>query len=268
MRISALFGLAVALFAGACSAEAADLSSKSAYVSPVMGTTVTNWTGFYIGTEAGYGNSANNFHENMTSGQGPYSSTSSLHLNSIDASGALFGLNTGFNIQSGNYVYGLMFNYDWSDQMAKAYIASSDNLGNSSLVSAKLRKDDAWTVGGRAGYLVSSNVLMYGLAGYTQEDFTGSYSGSPVGKSITFTGLTAGTGIEWKINSISLALEYDHFFGSKEKWLDVTATGAPGVSNRTVLTSQTDDDTVKAVLKYNFDWTGGTSLSHLFAPMK
>jgi opacity protein-like surface antigen len=73
--------------------------------------------------------------------------------------------------------------------------------------------DKSWTIGGRGGYLVSEDVLLYGLIGYTRLEFKdvkvsfdgdGGTLGMP-----SFSGITVGGGFEKLLTeNLSLRLEY------------------------------------------------------------
>ena len=59
-------------------------------------------------------------------------------------------------------------------------------------ISIPFNLTDSWTVGGRVGYLVNANTLVYGLAGYTEAHFDLPHGA----QNNTFSGWTAGAGIE------------------------------------------------------------------------
>jgi|LGOV01.1.fsa_nt_gb outer membrane immunogenic protein len=92
-------------------------------------------------------------------------------------------------------------------------------------VTGTVAMGDNWTIGGRVGYLVNSNTLVYGLAGYssakmsvsvnnTLDDFFGVGSDLTVGDSseeLDVNGTTFGAGVEYLLtNSWSIKMEYQN----------------------------------------------------------
>jgi len=91
----------------------------------------------------------------------------------FDAKAMSYGLGVGYDVQLGRVVIGVMADHDWT----KADSAISEF-------------SRSWFVGGRAGWLITDNALLYGLAGYTSLDGT-----VPAGFD-TYKGLTVGGGLE------------------------------------------------------------------------
>lgn len=109
-----------------------------------------------------------------------------------------FGLHTGCDVKVSNspFVVGLWGEYVWKDtQFSVAFggPAFTASLG------------DAWSIGGRAGYMVGK-VMPYGLLGYTTSDVK--YSTPIAGTPTTLRGWTTGAGIEMPLApNLTLALE-------------------------------------------------------------
>ena len=101
---------------------------------------------------------------------------------------------------------------------------------------------DMWTVGGRAGYLVNSSTLVYGLAGYTEAHFD-----LPLGVNGDFSGWTAGAGIETSLGG-PLFLKGEYRFTQ----LDTKTLYSKGGLS---VTDQPDVQTGRLVLSYKLNTT-------------
>ena len=177
-------GVAVAaLMTTALVANAADLPrgpyKAPAYVAPAY----ANWTGFYLGLNAGYGFGKSNW-------DAPAVSPS--------PKGFLGGLTAGYNFQTGTWVWGLEADADYS-----AMKGSADCTGGS------CETKNPWlaTVRGRLGYAGWNNWLPYltGGAAIGNVKATG-----PAGNaSKTEIGWTVGAGVEYAMwSNWSVKLEY------------------------------------------------------------
>ena len=115
------------------------------------------------------------------------------------------------------FVVGAFANFDWSNIDTTGAFHSDSTTVHASAFNLK----NAWTVGGRAGVLVSPSTLAYGLLGYSWFDFnnprvSGIDSSSDGGGGFSGTlkepirnGITVGGGIEQKITpDFSLKAEY------------------------------------------------------------
>ena len=98
-----LFGTgfaALALLASSFSAQAADIP-RPVYKGSAPVVAYYNWTGFYVGINAGYGFGKSDW--------------SRCRRHSIKPKGYLVGGTLGYNYQVGSIVYGLEGDFDWSD---------------------------------------------------------------------------------------------------------------------------------------------------------
>ena len=127
-----IFGTALAalgFLAGSVSAQAADIP-RPVYkgVHPVV--SYYNWTGFYVGVNAGYGWGSSSWSAFPTATNKP--------------KGFLGGGTIGYNYQIGSIVWGLEGDFDWSNVKATVVCAPLVNCGTS----------NAWlaTFRGRLGY--------------------------------------------------------------------------------------------------------------------
>lgn len=204
--------VAAALAATGASAQAADLAVKATpyYKAPVA--KVYDWTGFYVGVNAGTG-----FGRSFTQLGDFAGGNASSRLGGI---GALGGGQIGYNWQYGNFlglgniVFGLEADIQGSglkDNRTCEYFCTTAGTGNGVSVNQKL--DWFGTVRGRAG-LATGPVLSYFTAGlaYGNVNTTITDLSAPAGAtsfSNTKTGWTLGSGVEAALGGAWTAkLEY------------------------------------------------------------
>jgi outer membrane immunogenic protein len=113
-----------------------------------------NWTGFYVGINAGYGTGTSNWPD------GPLGSTGGF-----PTSGFLAGGTVGANYQIGQYVFGIEGDDGWSNLRGN----SGSTCGGIAAVvpptvSCQTQSDWLGTVRGRVGYAFDC-ILVYGTAG-------------------------------------------------------------------------------------------------------
>lgn len=101
------------------------------------------WSGLYLGAHGGY---------SWESGSG-----SGLQ-------GAAYGVHAGYNLQLGPAVLGIEADYSWSD--------AKETVGVPGLTNWTARIDSMWSIRGRLGATIGSNVLLYGTAGYGANDIS------------------------------------------------------------------------------------------------
>jgi outer membrane immunogenic protein len=137
------------------------------------------------------------------------------------------GVSAGYNIQQSNFVFGVeadIGGMSLSDTKLLTGTASGTVVG----IDSGLYGD----VTGRLGYNFG-HVLIYGKGGfafYQADDrfSTGTGSFSRATTAETFTGWTAGGGIEYKINTAwSFKLEYQYFDFGSENFTVFNAVGTP-----------------------------------------
>src|ERR1700760_4557626 len=100
---------AIALLAGAATANAADLPRRAAYPvkAPAYVAQVYNWTGFYLGVNGGGGFGRSSFDGFPAVGD-------------FNVSGAMLGGTAGYNVQMGQIVLGAEGDIDWSNVRGSA----------------------------------------------------------------------------------------------------------------------------------------------------
>src|SRR5262249_18449691 len=108
--ISAYFGLA-AIFAAGTAASAADLPVKA----PPPPVPVLNWTGFYIGANAGWLRQKDDGSSNFFSANSPAIQTNNPQLNSLTDSSFVGGVHAGYNWQINQWLLGIEADWDWTN---------------------------------------------------------------------------------------------------------------------------------------------------------
>jgi outer membrane immunogenic protein len=228
---------ALVAIAATSAATAADIAPRYTKAPPAM-VEVWNWTGFYIGGNAGYswgrGNSDVSYFNTVT-GLPIAPPPGSILGGAYDMNGAIAGGQIGYNWQSNNWVFGLEADAQWSDEKGRGvFNCAATLIGGPCLPGLTFLPAGAtgtvltidqhleWfgTVRGRVGVLATPRVLFYGTGGLAYGSFktTGALAGfngngvavASIGSSsdIRF-GWTVGAGVEGKItNNWSAKLEY------------------------------------------------------------
>jgi outer membrane immunogenic protein len=243
-----LTGAALALFA--TPGFAADLPMKApVYVPPP----VYNWTGFYIGGNAGWGWSTTKATE-IAPGTGAFPAGTAFTPR--DGNGWLGGVQVGYNWQPApNFVFGLEGEFTWSDITGTSATESIGRFPGFTATTTSKLKDFALGTG-RLGY-AADNWLFYGKGGVAWGQFNGSgIVTNPNGtlfETSTFGGNSfggvLGVGAEWGFApGWSARIEYDHiFFDSRPVLIN-------GTVNLTNASSGSNVDLVRAGLNYRFNW--------------
>jgi len=234
------------LSAGA--ASAADLAARPYTKAPVPVAAVYNWTGFYIGANAGGGWADQRWDVYNVLGFPVAPFAEGSHT----ASGATVGGQIGYRWQASNWVFGLEAQGNWADftgSNSSLFLPLFANTTN------RTRLDALGLFTGQIGY-AWNNVLWYvkGGAAVTRNKYEGVITNSGFvfdRASETRWGGVVGTGIEFGLSpNWSLAVEYDHLFmGSRD--ITMTSTVAPGVLTRGDTIRQ-DVDMVTARINYRF----------------
>lgn len=214
MRISTAIAAALLAVGVATTASAADLprqyTKAPAYAPPVG----YNWTGLYIGVNAGYGWASDD-----------------------NADGFVGGGQIGYNWQGAGspWVFGIEADYQGNDQ---------DTTTVSGAATATARIRSFGTVRGRVGY-AWDRFMVYGTGGFAYQnnsvDLTvGGVTASSTGYD---SGYAVGGGIEWAAwDRFSFGVEY-LYVGVQDRSVSVGAVTA---------TANLDNNIVRAKLNYRF----------------
>jgi outer membrane immunogenic protein len=175
-------GLLASIVAGAGAAVAADLPVKAPpHVAPVY---LSDWAGFYIGINGGYGWGDTSF---------------DIHpIGNATLKGGVFGGHAGYNWQYGSVVAGLEADFDGAD--IKETVRGVEEKTNE-LASARAR----------LGYVVFPGLLAYGTAGAGWGHFSLT-DAAGVSLNTNQFGWVAGAGLEYKlVEHVLLRAEYLHY---------------------------------------------------------
>lgn len=228
---------------GAAPALTADLAARPYAKAPAMVAAIYDWSGFYLGLNAG-GGSAHNCWTNTT----PTIPTAAEGCH--DATGGLVGGQIGYRWQAGTWEFGLEAQGDWAAFKGSNASLSIPGVTNQSKVNA------LGLFTGQVGYSWN-NVLWYvkGGAAAANDKYHGitTATGSVFDQaSETRWGGMVGTGIEVGFApNWSVAAEYDHLFmGSRALAFSGIPTGA------TTRTDNVGQDVDMASVRVNYRWGG------------
>jgi outer membrane immunogenic protein len=253
-------------------AFAADMALKAPAYTPQAAPT---WTGFYIGANGGYGwsqssTTADPF-QNFTTATPvipPFGISQQL-------SGALAGVQLGYNYQMSSWVLGVEGDFDGAGLNNSSQAIALDPLGGAGGTATDgfmAHEDIEWlaTVRGRLGYTWGPSML-YVTGGGAWEGVKDSYLlstdtalvsvfSASSGASVTTTrsGWVVGGGWEWMINSNWIArLEYLHYdFSNSSSTVSIPVTCAGFAAGSTCGSNATSSnnsiDAVRVGLSYKF----------------
>jgi opacity protein-like surface antigen len=206
-------GLLASVLAGTGAAGAADLAVKApVYKAPPV--IVSDWAGFYLGINGGYGWGSTKF-------------DSPFDFANASPKGGVFGGHAGYNWQYGSVVTGLEVDFDGADIKDSGNVATfpvevcpprQDCMRTNLTLSRSVKFDELATARARLGYAVLPNLLAYGTAGlaWGHSEITGAASipGFSVSSSADASnfGWAAGGGLEYKLwEHVMVRGEYLHY---------------------------------------------------------
>jgi outer membrane immunogenic protein len=255
---SRLLGVALPVFI-ATPGMAADLPVKAPPAPALPVAANTNWTGFYVGLNAGYAWGQNA--TNCSFVPGINSPCQGLALPDLKSQGGLFGAEIGANWQYQNWVIGAAL--DWSALDLHASTTSFPSIDPGKTDQLASRYDWLGTARGRVGYVVGQS-LFYGTGGFAfgrvKDTYNNDINTSNAGYFTTASnriGWTAGVGWEYRINqNWGFKLEYLHVdLGTTSLDVSAAATNANTVGSppgSSVLHFNNVFDLVRAGV--NFKW--------------
>ncbi len=156
---------------------------------------VYNWSGIYVGVNGGYGFGDSNWDFSSAVGF-------PLTTGNFDVHGPLVGGTIGANFQTGQFVFGVEADGDWTDISGSAGVCSPATCQTSNEWLATLR--------GRVGYAFD-RALIYATAGGAAGNVKATLSAGGVSLSTDTNefGWTAGGGIEYALtNNLTAKVEY------------------------------------------------------------
>jgi outer membrane immunogenic protein len=235
-------------------AFAAGLGIGGAYAADLNGglkdaptyATAGSWTGFYLGVGLGGGSIIDDGKASVVYDDTPISA----ELNGLGAQGMFGTVQVGYDRQFGRFVGGVFFDYDFTN-IKGTLSAGLDGIG----VNLDAGLNDEWSAGGRAGYLVNSETLVYGLGAYTQGKFF-----MPLNlPGTTRDGYTVGGGIETRLTG-NWFLKGEYRFTHFDE-VELFNSTLLGMSAK--LSDQPDLHTARLVVSYKADFFGPS-----LAPLK
>jgi opacity protein-like surface antigen len=193
-------------------AVAANLPSlKARATPPLAGAPLPiNWTGFYIGGQAGYAYGDNHGAYNFSTPDGVVADGALTH----DAQGVIFGAHVGYNHQFDNIVVGIEGSVDGTNLNERETIGGSDANGDQGVLSSFVQSDIQGAVRARAGYAIG-RLLPFAAGGLAIGHF-GAQSALASANNANFAfdgfatkglqwttrvGWTVGGGVEWAVNN-------------------------------------------------------------------
>jgi outer membrane immunogenic protein len=231
-----LLGTVGVMALGLAPAMAADLPARAYTKAPPVIAAVYDWSGFYIGANAGWGS----FRDN-------WSSIAGVGFGSHDSTGAVAGGQIGYRWQAASWVFGLEAQGNWADLSGSNIDVVLPAWTNHS----KLTAFGLFT--GQVGY-AWNNALLYvkGGAAVTSTKYdTYSAANSLVSNDQTRWGGTVGVGLEYGFApNWSVGVEYNHIFTSR---FDANFYNPNGTLNGAINVGG-DVDLVTARLNYR--WGG------------
>jgi outer membrane immunogenic protein len=238
--------VSLAAIGTAAPASAADLAARPYTKAPPMIAAIYDWSGFYIGANAGGASSRNCWDVNNTAlGAVAPAFREGCH----DATGAVAGGQIGYRWQSANWVFGVEAQGDWVDLKGSN---TSLFFAPGTINQSKIGALGLFT--GQVGY-AWNNVLWYvkGGAAVTDDKYKGLVGGIVVDQANeTRWGGAVGTGLEVGFApNWSVGVEYDHLFMGNR---NVTFTTTPG--GAVTRTDNIRQDVDMGTVRLNYRWGG------------
>jgi outer membrane immunogenic protein len=234
---------------GMAPAVAADLAPRTFTKAPPAAVAIYDWTGFYLGFNAGGASSHNCWDITSTLAAGPVVPSRSEGCQ--DATGAAVGGQIGYRWQSTNWVFGVEAQGDWADLTGSN--TSLALVHPTPLNSTKIDSIGLFT--GQVGY-AWNNLLWYvkGGAAVTHASYDGRGTSPDFSDHASETrwGGAVGTGFEYGFApNWSLGVEYDHLFMDRHDIaFSFVFNGQPAVSRTDSIKQDVDMATVR--LNYRF----------------
>ena len=232
---------------GLAPAHGADLPARTYTKAPAMISAIYDWSGFYLGLNAGGASSRNCWTNTSSLGAatGP-----NVAEGCHDATGGLVGGQLGYRWQSSSWVFGVEAKGDWAN--LKGSNASNFILGTTN----QTKVDAIGQFTGQVGYAWNT-VLWYlkGGAAVTDNKYQG--TGAVIDQATdTRWGGLVGTGVELSFApNWSVGVEYDHMFmGNHNATLTTTAPAPGGLSRIDNVKQDVDMGSVHV----NYRWGGPT----------
>jgi outer membrane immunogenic protein len=189
-----------------CHWDAADLALKTK--APAPAARAFNWTGCYVGVNAGGGASGSNFTTTVDSGThltdpGDLAAVSASGSNSINDSSFMGGGQLGCSLQTGSLVFGIEGDADYFRTSPNVTTTGTLSTGETYAVTNTVTTNGFATLRPRFGIASDRTfVFLTGGAAFTRATFTQGYTDTSGGAgsssmSTSLVGWTAGAGVEY-----------------------------------------------------------------------
>jgi opacity protein-like surface antigen len=178
----------------------------------------------------------------------------SAFIDGLNSSGVFGGVTAGADVQRGNIVFGVFGDYNLGSGSHDVGVDFTDKFA---LTAKTIEDGDSWILAARVGVLFGEEkrALLYGLAGYGQQDFT--YNGFGGSQDVTHSGWVVGAGAEYALTqNVFLGMEYQHFFGGEETIASFSPENPVAGESKVSLKDEVDTDKVMAKLKIKLNGFG------------
>jgi len=206
----------------ATAAAISSMAMAGGDIAPVAPAPVDNWSGFYVGAQAGYlWGDADGYQKEDTDNR----------ANNIDVDGGVAGLYAGYNwLMDNGFLFGIEGEWNYVDADGDTTVVDQ---GNENVYKTKITQDWDASLRLRAGMVVNDSYLFYATGGaawakvkvkVTSDDIGGApYSESD---SETMAGWTIGAGVETVLTeNLHARLQYRYTdYGSEDFGLDEYTT--------------------------------------------
>ncbi len=225
---------------------------------------VGSWSQFYIGAGGTYTFGNNELTLSPGPVLDPFGVDAALSFNGLGSQGGGYTFEIGADRQyDDKFVFGVFVDYTRHDNEYEIGLNLDDLISGS--LSYKI--EDQFSVGGRAGYLVTPATLVFGTLGYTHLSLSdtvvaGEIDGIGAGsfvlaKNGSFDGFFLGAGFETKLTDrLSLKAEYRYVFADSDAISLLPGLDLGGVTANDFVTAELDPDiqSVRLSLDYRFDF--------------
>jgi outer membrane immunogenic protein len=249
-----LLAAASLIAVGTALAHAADLPARASSKAPGIVAAIYDWTGFYVGLNAGGGSSHNCWTNTNSLGALTMPGASEGCQN---ATGGLVGGQIGYRMQSAAWIFGVEGQGDWSRLRGSNTSTFMAGATNQTTVNA------LGLFTGQVGY-TWNNVLWYlkGGAAVANDKYSGITSATGANfdqASETRWGGVVGTGVEVSFaQNWTVGADYSHLF-MPDRSVTLITTAAPGALSR-IDTMRQDVDI--GTVRVNYRWGGPVIAKH------
>jgi outer membrane immunogenic protein len=280
-----LGSIALLAMAMPLAAQAADLPPAPAYKAPVYVPPPSNWTGFYIGLNAGVAIDRSSYEldpagcflsagANNCGVGGLAANPFRTFTSNLNNTGFTGGGQAGYNYQTGMVVWGVETDLNWNgvrESVNTNNILTGPLVGGNALTSVTQELDWFGTARGRLGITPTPTLLLYATGGLAYGGVKSTtnvlfpvtccagdgYTGAA---STTRVGWTAGGGAEWMFApNWSAKVEYLYIDLGKFSYNDPCVTPVcPLIATNTaaayLTNATTREQVIRAGLNYHFNW--------------